>query len=869
MPRSHFRYIIRGTNGLAIQNARANLYVKGTSTFRTDAWSSETGGIQVSFLVSNNQGEIEAWFDQSDDLDIEVTTNSGAAFFVTTRSAANFSVFRETVSLITHVLNAVDAELKIDKSTLDANTVLGALVDNVPVALSGAQVAGLIPSGTYAGATAGGAALASVRRAIERGVEDVHIADFGDSTGDADNEWPTLMAGALATLYPTHTVRVRSWDGSALAWSAAVTISTGSGQRVITWWNGSTSGYQVRTMLTRAQAMLALEGNSAHAVFVSTSHNEDTNMAVFDGYYRTFVATVMSRHPKAGVVLVQQNPTNDAQTYQTQRARVVGEVAASLGCGVANFHDAFTAVVDFSLYMLDTVHPNALGHSALMLPVIQRLWADAAVSTPSQGAKPGARLLENLLVDPRFESYHAGGSGFQAGMPRGWADGGGAGVVISRDGAVSFEVTNKALTANVATLTTSAAHNRRPGEPVTVAGVDATFDGTYTVVAVPTSTTFTYARTAGNVASTASGGTASFPGFYETGTYGLRLQHTGAAGTSSIAYDLTRANIPDEGVPLAQLRGQWVTFGVRIRIPQIPLTPPVGVGGSPNWGNIGIYDGVNPIVKTIGGATGNPGIGYDEWMWVVISAQLSPVATAAQVYIYVNSLGSDPTGDITVDRAFVLRGVGLNDARILELEHKLDQVVYVKATSDIAWAVRVEGDTPGADRIRVRPDGIYFGPGGSGGPDNRLYRRGVGVLGTDGIFRADGAIRPQVVTGSSYPAGPAVGDGVYNQTTTRPMWWSGSDWLDAAKTKVVARAGNFTAADGEIELCNASAGAIAATLPAAAANARVRLKKTDSTNNQVTITPPSGTIDGAAALVLTAPNQAIDAICDGTNWYVL
>lgn len=67
-------------------------------------------------------------------------------------------------------------------------------------------------------------------------------------------------------------------------------------------------------------------------------------------------------------------------------------------------------------------------------------------------------------------------------------------------------VTNKALTNNVATLTTSAAHFFTPGETITVSGVDATFNGSYTVIAVPTSTTLTYAKTATNVTSTASGG---------------------------------------------------------------------------------------------------------------------------------------------------------------------------------------------------------------------------------------------------------------------------------------------------------------------------------------------------------------------------
>jgi hypothetical protein len=60
-------------------------------------------------------------------------------------------------------------------------------------------------------------------------------------------------------------------------------------------------------------------------------------------------------------------------------------------------------------------------------------------------------------------------------------------------------VNNRVLTDNVATLTTAAAHNFLVGDRVTVAGVSATFNGTYAITAVPTSTTFSYAKTAANV----------------------------------------------------------------------------------------------------------------------------------------------------------------------------------------------------------------------------------------------------------------------------------------------------------------------------------------------------------------------------------
>ena len=72
---------------------------------------------------------------------------------------------------------------------------------------------------------------------------------------------------------------------------------------------------------------------------------------------------------------------------------------------------------------------------------------------------------------------------------------------------ITNTITTKALTANVATLTTATNHGLCVGMQVVVSGVDATFNGTYTITTIPTTTTFTYAKTAANVASTATTGT--------------------------------------------------------------------------------------------------------------------------------------------------------------------------------------------------------------------------------------------------------------------------------------------------------------------------------------------------------------------------
>jgi hypothetical protein len=78
-------------------------------------------------------------------------------------------------------------------------------------------------------------------------------------------------------------------------------------------------------------------------------------------------------------------------------------------------------------------------------------------------------------------------------------------------GSWSAKVSQKSINANVATLTTISNHNFSPNQRVTITGVDATFDGTYVILGVPTLTTFTYAKIEADlpVTSVSPAGTAS------------------------------------------------------------------------------------------------------------------------------------------------------------------------------------------------------------------------------------------------------------------------------------------------------------------------------------------------------------------------
>ena len=120
---------------------------------------------------------------------------------------------------------------------------------------------------------------------------------------------------------------------------------------------------------------------------------------------------------------------------------------------------------------------------------------------------------------------------------------------------LSYSVSNKQLTTNEAILTTSTVHSFVVGDIVTISGVDATFNGTYTVKSVPTGNIFIYDKTATNVASTAVSpvGTVSrgvadegtiFVGY---GTNQITINGTGADTTSAIYAGAGNYNNVDTG----------------------------------------------------------------------------------------------------------------------------------------------------------------------------------------------------------------------------------------------------------------------------------------------------------------------------------
>ena len=87
-------------------------------------------------------------------------------------------------------------------------------------------------------------------------------------------------------------------------------------------------------------------------------------------------------------------------------------------------------------------------------------------------------------------------------------------------GSETRTITTKALTTGIATLTFSANHTIVAGDTVTIAGVDATFNGEFEVTGVPAANQISYVKDATNVGSSAATGTATRdPDVLEIDTY--------------------------------------------------------------------------------------------------------------------------------------------------------------------------------------------------------------------------------------------------------------------------------------------------------------------------------------------------------------
>ena len=97
--RRHWRFVVRDQYGFVIQNAKVNVYLPGTTTvFTGTAYDAASGGGTVTNPFTTNAfGEVEAWFDTAQVVDVQVDDNTNLAYRAVGGASAtvDFSTFTE------------------------------------------------------------------------------------------------------------------------------------------------------------------------------------------------------------------------------------------------------------------------------------------------------------------------------------------------------------------------------------------------------------------------------------------------------------------------------------------------------------------------------------------------------------------------------------------------------------------------------------------------------------------------------------------------------------------------------------------------------------------------------------------------------
>jgi hypothetical protein len=133
-----------------------------------------------------------------------------------------------------------------------------------------------------------------------------------------------------------------------------------------------------------------------------------------------------------------------------------------------------------------------------------------------------------------------------------------------------YVVTNKVLTGDVATLTTSTDHGFSTNETVVVSGVDSVFDGTYTISAVQRSGPYTFSYTKTNDAISSTAVTATASGY--SGSAWFSIDIIGKSITDNIATIATDGTHSFSAGKVATIFGVDGTFDGTFTVINAPTT---------------------------------------------------------------------------------------------------------------------------------------------------------------------------------------------------------------------------------------------------------------------------------------------------------
>jgi hypothetical protein len=230
-----------------------------------------------------------------------------------------------------------------------------------------------------------------------------------------------------------------------------------------------------------------------------------------------------------------------------------------------------------------------------------------------------------------------------------------------------FNISNKAITSNLATITTSAVHGiTQVGTIVTIQGVDSTFDGTWVIHSIPTTSTFTFVSTTATVASAA------------VSPVGLATFNAGASGVTS-GFTVTNKVVQNFIATLTTSSAHGLTVGDMVAVTigdTIYDNLQINVIGIPSTTTFSY------IVTTASAATTAVTQG-SFGRWPVAYTVPASTNTIATNIVVTNASAASSTFTITLDRVCLAwqQTIGANSSAYFDLKQDIDTTKTIVVTT--------------------------------------------------------------------------------------------------------------------------------------------------------------------------------------------
>lgn len=194
----------------------------------------------------------------------------------------------------------------------------------------------------------------------------------GDFTGTT-TRFLRRLCDTIATRYPAARVRARYWDDVSKAWPALTTVSAGTGGADVIVNIGFVSGTRLEYMAgDRWQALTALKWdiaiiNYGHNYAIGTWPSTESIAAAMSAT----VEQILAAAPEALTIVVAQAPGQDSANVP--KVVAAKQLAAELGCPVADAYSRFVAAGNGAELYLDNVHQTDAGDALIQAALLEAM----------------------------------------------------------------------------------------------------------------------------------------------------------------------------------------------------------------------------------------------------------------------------------------------------------------------------------------------------------------------------------------------------------------------------------------------------------------------------------------------------------------